>query len=111
MALTDAAIWTAKPREKTYRLHDAAGLYLAIMVWKRSSMSARVGFRRTISVNRCSTCSRRKELSCEFSVTVVQPGYVKTAFEPSHLEVFVSMDALLMDTWGMKFRVIAAQHV
>ena len=30
MALTDPAIRAAKPREKAYRLHDAAGLYLAV---------------------------------------------------------------------------------
>lgn len=53
--------------------------------------------------------NRWKELSYEFSVTVVQPGYVKTAYNPSHLELFASTEALLMDTWGMKFRVIAAE--
>ena len=30
MALTDTAIRAAKPREKAYRLHDAAGLYLEV---------------------------------------------------------------------------------
>jgi superfamily II DNA or RNA helicase len=54
--------------------------------------------------------NRWKEFSYEFSVSIVQPGYVKTAFDPSHLELFVSTEALLMDTWGMRFRVIAAEH-
>jgi len=42
-------------------------------------------------------------------VTIVQPGYLKIDFDPAHLELFVSTEALLMDTWGMKFRVIAAR--
>lgn len=54
--------------------------------------------------------NRWREFSYEFSVTVVQPGYVKADFSPAHLELFVSTEALLMDTWGMKFRVIAAER-
>ncbi|NPD14921.1 hypothetical protein HOY34_06825 [Xinfangfangia sp. D13-10-4-6] len=54
--------------------------------------------------------NRWKELSYEFGVTVVQPGYVKTDFNPSHLEIFASTEALLMDTWGMKFRVVVAER-
>jgi Arm DNA-binding domain/Phage integrase central domain len=30
MALTDIAVWTAKPREKEYKLADGAGLYLLV---------------------------------------------------------------------------------
>ena len=53
--------------------------------------------------------NRWREITYEFSVTIVQPGYLKIDFDPAHLELFVSTEALLMDTWGMKFRVIAAR--
>ena len=53
--------------------------------------------------------NRWREITYEFSVTIVQPGYLKIDFDPAHLELFASTEALLMDTWGMKFRVIAAR--
>lgn len=54
--------------------------------------------------------NRWKEFSYQFSVTIVQPGYIKAEFDATHLELFASTEALLMDTWGMRFRVIAAER-
>jgi hypothetical protein len=52
--------------------------------------------------------NRWQDFAYDFSVTIVQPGYVKTEAKPEHLELFAVTESLLMDTWGMRFRVIAA---
>lgn len=50
--------------------------------------------------------NRWRDFAYDFSVSVVQPGYRKADAEPAHLELFAATEALLMDTWGMRFRVI-----
>jgi superfamily II DNA or RNA helicase len=53
--------------------------------------------------------NRWQDFSYDFSITVVQPGYRKAEARPEHLELFAATESLLMDTWGMKFAVIAAE--
>jgi hypothetical protein len=45
-----------------------------------------------------------RHLKADFSVTIVQPGYSKTAAVPAHLELFAATESFLMDTWRMPLR-------
>ena len=49
-----------------------------------------------------------RDFAYDFSVTVVQPGYRKAEAEAEHLELLAATESLLMDTWGMRFQIIAA---
>jgi hypothetical protein len=53
--------------------------------------------------------NRWQDFSYDFSITVVQPGYRQSEAKPERLELFAATESLLMDTWGMRFAVIAAE--
>lgn len=52
--------------------------------------------------------NRWQEFNYDFSVAIVQPGLAKARAEPSHLELLAATESFLMDTWGMRFRVLAS---
>ena len=52
--------------------------------------------------------NRWQEFSYDFSVTIVQPGLAKSRAEAAHLELLSATESFLMDTWGMRFRVLAS---
>jgi hypothetical protein len=53
--------------------------------------------------------NRWQEFNYDFSVTIVQPGFSKARAVAAHLELLAATEAFLMDTWGMRFRVLASQ--
>ncbi len=53
--------------------------------------------------------NRWQEFNYDFSVTIVQPGFSKSRAVATHLELLAATEAFLMDTWGMRFRVLASQ--
>jgi hypothetical protein len=75
---------------------------------QRAGLPSRYALGHPSSVNGWS--NRWQDFSYDFSVTIVQPGYIKTEAKPEHLELFAATESLLMDTWGMRFRVIAASR-
>jgi hypothetical protein len=52
--------------------------------------------------------NRWQEFNYDFSVTVVQPGFSKSSANASHLELLAATESFLMDTWGMRFRMLAS---
>ena len=52
--------------------------------------------------------NRWQEFNYDFSVTIVQPGLAKARAESPHLELLAATESFLMDTWGMRFRVLAS---
>lgn len=52
--------------------------------------------------------NRWQEFNYVFSVSIAQPGLSKAKLGSSHLELLAATEAFLMDTWGMRFRVIAS---
>lgn len=52
--------------------------------------------------------NRWEEFNYVFSVTIAQPGLAKRKLEQSHLELLAATESFLMDTWGMRFRILAS---
>ncbi|WP_299959421.1 DEAD/DEAH box helicase family protein [uncultured Roseobacter sp.] len=48
------------------------------------------------------------DMSYEFSIAVVQPGYSKANANEAHLRLLAATEAFLMETWGIPFRMICS---
>jgi len=48
------------------------------------------------------------DMSYEFSIAVVQPGYSKAHANEAHLRLLAATEAFLMETWGIPFRMICS---
>lgn len=49
------------------------------------------------------------DMTYEFRITVVQPGYSKQRANPEHLRLLAATESFLMDTWGIPFRMACSE--